>query len=136
MPLPVEEIMLVLKTHFAGLEPAALTVHRVQKMEAGRDYYLVAFQDAHTKKYMAVTLDAQSLKVGQSAETKHPLTVIEPMAVRELQQAENVEVALVWGPSKLSFSPFYPFWKVKKEGKTFFIDKNGNEVADLTQNRG
>jgi hypothetical protein len=131
-----DKLLEAIKAFFEDVVPTQLTVSKVRKLASGGSYYLVSFRDAGSGRHMAATIGEQDLKVAQSAETDGKIEVAEPEKIKQLSKNGNTKIELVWQPSRLSFSPFYPFWKVHLPGASFYVDQQGNEFNDLETGQG
>jgi len=100
---------------------------RVQRIDyPDKTYCLIVFGDGHSAKHVA-TVDGESGEVTMSAEiegTEPQLSVDADQALKKAGLKKG-QAELVWRPCRISLSPLQPFWQVRSETQTVYVDQQG-----------
>jgi hypothetical protein len=110
-----------------------IKVKRLDKVN--KDYYLIAFDKIFNFKYLTYVvfiIDAQDGYFKEASWAKIPvkyLPVTQEDAIQLVANKihtkniylKNIKAELVWFPCARSSSPYYPFWKVEHNGKTWYV---------------
>src|SRR5262245_16775625 len=123
MELNKNQIREILESYFGIKIQTEIDYISVFRLDSGNFYYLTSFEK-NGKINLSIIYEYDH-KVGEFAEVLYPLDFSKPIAVSNAQNLGGA-VQLVWKPCKISYSPFYPFWKVDLGNKSFYVDKDEN----------
>jgi len=126
MSVPEKKIKNVLRAQFGDVVPKEISIFKVLKLDSGQFYYLISFVNTSTGKIHVVNLNESNLAISSYAEVDNPLIIIKPQKVADAEKAGGTVVELVWTPCAISFSSFYPFWRVQSREKVFYVDMDNN----------
>ena len=124
MTIPKEQIKSLLTIHFGEGVPDKLEIHLVYRLESDRYYFLVFFEDSHSKRNQLVILEGEPLIITQNAETRLAPSLPKPLV-------EGSESRLVWKSSVISRSPYYPFWEIRNRDDVYYIDSNNQVYRNM-----
>jgi hypothetical protein len=118
----------------AATEPAQ--VWRVGRIRpALADYFLVVFGSPQAAVGIAA-VDSASLTVFAKAKLpgRSPHCLISAcQAIRLARMDPDAEADLVWDPVPASSSPFYPLWRLRRSGRTLWVDSVTGRLTDTLE---
>jgi len=136
MEIPEEKIKTGLLKHTGENTFDDLSIHKVLKLDSNQYYYLLSFTDKARRVKRALIMNDGSFEVAQSAEVTDTPTITTPAIIRGLESSGEARVQLVWQPSRISFSPYYPFWRVQSDAGIFFVDMNNRTYQSIPTGKG
>ena len=136
MEIPEEKIKTGLLKHTGENTFDDLSIHKVLKLDSNQYYYLLSFTDKVRRIKKVLIMNDGSLEVTQSAEVRDAPIITTPAIVRDLGSSIEAQTQLVWQPSRISFSPYYPFWRVQSGTETFYVDMNNRVYQSIPTGKG
>jgi hypothetical protein len=116
-----------------------ISVLPVFNLQTEKYYFIVWSSDNLEKETKLFLIDktSGSLQVLQSAAVRLVPSYSKPSTLDALEKKTGTTGIAVWKPCRLSYSPFYPFWKIVEDNKVLFIDANNklyseNEISKET----
>ena len=106
--------------------PGNISVLPVFNLQTEKYYFIVWSEEnpeKETKLFLIDKID-DSLRLLQSAAVRQVPSYSKPSTLVTLEEKTGTKGIAVWKPCRLSFSPFYPFWKIVEDNKVLFIDAN------------
>ena len=82
------------------------------------------------KKLFLIDKTDESLQLLQSAAVRIMPSYSKPSTLVALEKKTGTKGTAVWKPCRLSYSPFYPFWKIVEDNKVLFIDANNKLYSE------
>ena len=96
-------------------------------------YYFIVWSgenlEKETKLFLIDKTD-ESLQLLQSAAVRQIPSYSKPSILIALEKKTGTTGMAVWKPCRLSYSPFYPFWKIIEDNKVLFIGANNKLYSD------
>jgi hypothetical protein len=133
MTLSVDQVNKIIQENFGLQETAAKEWHAVKRLDNDETYQLLQFHDQSSDHFIAAIIGNDGA-LKSSVKMQQGLTLDEPELLKHYR-ASGAEVIRVWQPSKISASPYYPFWKIIQEGRQFYMDSKGFVVDEIKHGR-
>jgi hypothetical protein len=109
----------------------------VVRLRSGEPFFLVVFGEPENTSGVA-TVDPKTGEVLESARlpghASHNVMRAEE-AIKRAGFPANAETQLVWEPTPVSRSPFYPLWQIRSAGQTVWVDGVRGDVWDTLSPR-
>jgi hypothetical protein len=117
-------------------ESSPATVWHVRRLDRPNDaYYLIVFGESQAADGVAA-IDEESGALRASARLSgraSPIT-IDDLRARELAGVPpHADAEMVWCPCQASQSPLYPFWQIRIQGSSVFVNQQGRVFTELTR---
>jgi hypothetical protein len=100
---------------------------RVQRIDhPDQAYYLIVFGDGHSDMGVAaVDLESGEVTISAVLEGTQPQLTVDADKALEKAGLRGAQAELVWRPCRISLSPLQPFWQVRSEMQTLYVDQQG-----------
>lgn len=131
-----QHIIDIVQQHFKVSHLNDLHINKVTRLDSPGGYFLASFKADGDPGYRIAIIDEQEDKVVQSAMVQQVNDLNVYNKLEELGIQKDAAIRLVWKPSKLSFSPFYPFFEVKTVDDSFYLTQEGQQFRELPSGRG
>ncbi len=122
------KILETLRRYFGITTANAFSAYRILRIDSNVYYYLASFSDERNKRTKVVIVNS-NFEVTQFADVHQLLTLEKPEAVTAAERGGAI-VELIWKPCKISYSPFYPFWRVSAGDEIYYVNLNGKHFSE------
>lgn len=136
MEVSNQNIIKIVQDHFKVNVLKDLHINKVAKLDSPSGYFLASFKADGGPGFRIAIIDEQEEKVVQSAMVQFVNDLDVDKKLEELGIQKDAAIRLVWKPSMLSYSPFYPFFEVKTVDDTFYLTQEGQQFRELLSGRG
>jgi hypothetical protein len=129
------QILEALQQYFDMTTTEDFSSHKILRIDLNGHYYLISFFDKKNGTIKVAIINS-NFEVSQFADVHQPLILKKPETVIAAE-SDGALIELVWRPCKISYSPFYPFWRVSAKDEIYYVDRGGKiySATDLDKKR-
>jgi hypothetical protein len=112
------------------ITPEKIKVYRVLHLLTNEHYNIAVLSAVAQKDIQLFILnDEKDIRIEQSAIVHQPPMYNKPEGLKKMEEETNTTGTMVWQPCRISYSPFYPFWKIKAGNEIVFFDTNNKKYS-------